>query len=102
MNPEDFIEDFAQALINASKEINTTEIKFPGLIVQDDMEAREKLAEFIAQHPLDYKVCCGCDAVVREKVAICPQCFAYRFEDDPRTVVAHAFMIAKTPPKSVL
>lgn len=79
----------------------TTEIKFPKPIAQNDMEARQQLAEFIAKNPQNYKICCGCDAVVKEHVGVCPQCLAYRFEDDPRTVVAHAFHLAKTMPTNI-
>jgi len=67
--------------------------------VQGDKATRQQIAELIAKTPHKYKVCCGCEAVIRERAPICPQCFAYRFEDDPKTVVAHALYLAKTEPK---
>jgi len=68
--------------------------------VRGDKATRQQIAELIAKKPQDYKVCCGCEAVIRERAPICPQCFAYRFEDDPETVVAHALYLAKTEPKN--
>lgn len=70
--------------------------------VQGDPATRQQIADLIAKKPHAYKVCCGCEAVVRERAAVCPQCLAYRFEDDPRTVVAHAMQLAKRTPQEWL
>ena len=33
-----------------------------------------------------YKVCEGCDCLVYEEIAICPNCYAYRFDDSKERV----------------
>jgi hypothetical protein len=71
---------------------------FTDELQQDDTKTRQQIAELIAKKPQAYKICCGCDAIVRERVTLCPQCLHYRFEDDPRTVVAHALYLAKREP----
>jgi hypothetical protein len=67
----------------------------------NSIEARQQIADRITCRPRDYKVCCGCESVVRERVATCPRCNAYRFEDDPRTVVAHALELANREPTEI-
>jgi len=60
-----------------------------------------KAAKIIAQ-PSDYKVCEGCESIVRLHVVTCPNCHGYRFEDDPDAVVLQAKLLASRAQQSVV
>ena len=47
----------------------------------------------IADEPRNFKVCCGCEAILTIKVALCPACHAYRFEEGEEVVMHHAAMM---------
>jgi len=53
----------------------------------------ERAAKIISQ-PGDFKVCEGCDSIVAKRVALCPNCNGYRFDDHPERVVEQAKMLA--------
>ena len=36
--------------------------------------------------PNNHKICYGCQSIIRKDVGVCPQCHAYRFEDEPGKV----------------
>ena len=69
---------------------------------ESDLQKRARKAEEIIANPGEYKVCEGCDSIVRSRVASCPNCYGYRFEEDPSAVVAQAKLLASRPQKSVL
>jgi len=63
---------------------------------------RAKRARRIARNPAQYKVCCGCDSIVAAKANLCPNCHAYRFEEDDHRVVAQAKALAQREQQTVL
>jgi len=65
---------------------------------QTDRAAR---AAKIAADPHGYKVCEGCDSIVTERVATCPNCFGYRFDENADAVVAQAMLLASREQRSV-
>jgi hypothetical protein len=56
-------------------------------------ERSEKAAKIIAE-PGQFKVCEGCDSIVTRRVALCPNCNSYRFDESPEAVVAQAKALA--------
>lgn len=62
---------------------------------------RAKKAEVIIASPAEYKVCEGCESIVREQTVTCPSCHGYRFEDAPQAVVAQARLLASREQRSV-
>ena len=56
-------------------------------------ERSEKAAKIIAQ-PGNFKVCESCDSIVARRVALCPNCNGYRFDDEPDRVIAQARALA--------
>lgn len=56
-------------------------------------ERSEKAAKIIAQ-PGNFKVCESCDSIVAARVALCPNCNGYRFNDDADAVIAQARALA--------
>jgi len=56
-------------------------------------ERLEKAAKIIEQ-PEQYKICEGCDSIVAMRVALCPNCNGYRFDEAPESVVAQAKLLA--------
>ena len=63
---------------------------------------RARQAAKIAGHPERYKVCEGCDSIVAVKVATCPNCYGYRFNDDRQDVVAQAHLLGSREQTSVV
>ena len=55
---------------------------------------RARRAEKILAKPNEYKICEGCDSIVTSRVATCPNCYGYRFNDDPQAVIAQATLLA--------
>ena len=62
---------------------------------------RARKAEKIIAKPRDFKVCEGCDSIVTARVATCPNCHGYRFNDDPQAVIEQATLLASRPQTSV-
>lgn len=62
---------------------------------------RAARAARIAAQPDGYKVCEGCDSIVTGRVATCPNCFGYRFDETPATVVAHAMLLGSREQRTV-
>jgi hypothetical protein len=62
---------------------------------------RAKKAEKIIARPQGYKVCEGCDSIVTMRVATCPNCSGYRFDESPDAVVAQAKILASRAQTSV-
>jgi len=66
------------------------------------IDRRAKQAAKIIENPQNYKVCVGCDSIVGIKVALCPNCHAYRFSADDKTVVSQAKVLGSREKHSVL
>jgi len=62
---------------------------------------RAKKAEKIIARPHGYKVCEGCDSIVTERVATCPNCNGYRFDESPEAVISQAKILASREQTSV-
>ncbi len=62
---------------------------------------RAARAEKIIAVPENFKVCEGCDSIVTMRVASCPNCHGYRFDESPERVVEQARMLASRPQQSV-
>ena len=55
----------------------------------------------IVLSPQDYKVCEGCDSIVKQTTVICPNCHGYRYNDDIDVVISQAKHLSVTEQKSV-
>jgi uncharacterized paraquat-inducible protein A len=62
---------------------------------------RAERARKISASPEHFKVCEGCDSIVVARVATCPNCHGYRFDESPERVVAQAAALAARPQQSV-
>jgi uncharacterized protein YlaI len=58
-------------------------------------------AREIANNPVAYKVCEGCDSIVPAEVVICPNCHGYRFDADTSRVVDQAVELGTREQRSV-
>ncbi len=56
-------------------------------------ERSQKAARIIA-NPGNFKVCESCDSIVTRRVALCPNCNGYRFDESPETVAMQARALA--------
>jgi hypothetical protein len=65
------------------------------------LQDRAKKASEIIATPHQYKVCEGCDSIVAERVATCPNCFGYRFDENPVSVIAQAKLLGSREQKTV-
>ncbi len=63
---------------------------------------RAAKAAKIAAEPHLYKVCESCDSIVTARVSTCPSCHGYRFDDDPKLVIAQAKILGAREKTSVL
>ena len=68
-----------------------------------DAAQQDRLAKAreIANNPVAYKVCEGCDSIVTAEVVICPNCHGYRFDGDPGRVVDQAVELGTREQRSV-
>ncbi len=68
-----------------------------------DATQKDRLAKAreIANNPVAYKVCEGCDSIVTAEVVICPNCHGYRFDGDPGRVVDQAVELGTREQRSV-
>lgn len=62
---------------------------------------RAARAEKIIASPENFKICEGCDSIVTARVATCPNCHGYRFDESPERVVEQARELASRPQQSV-
>lgn len=63
---------------------------------------RARKAEKIIANPTQFKVCEGCESIVAVRVATCPNCHGYRFDDNPEAVVAQARLLGSRAQTSVI
>jgi hypothetical protein len=64
-------------------------------------ERARKAAKIIAE-PALFKVCESCESIVAARVAVCPNCFGYRFDEQAAVVVAQARLLGSREQKSVV
>lgn len=62
-----------------------------------DMAERREKAEKIAAHPDEFKVCEGCESIVVQKAAFCPNCNSYRFDESTERVIEQAKVLGSRP-----
>lgn len=67
----------------------------------DHLADRAARAQKIVDAPEHYKICEGCESIVAARVATCPNCHGYRFDDDPLRVVDQAMVLASRAQQSV-
>lgn len=62
---------------------------------------RREIATTIANDPTSYKLCAVCGAIIAKDAASCPDCYAYRFDEDPAHVEDAALDLATKPRMAV-
>ena len=53
-------------------------------------QQRLQRADKIICNPGSYKICHGCESILTAEVPTCPNCHAYRFEEEQNLVIAQA------------
>lgn len=72
-----------------------------------NLDVRRKQANNIISDPQKYKICLGCESIIRRTtsqgsyVGICPMCHSYRFEENPLKIRKHAEKLGKSEKQSV-
>jgi hypothetical protein len=59
--------------------------------------ARLEAAAYISSHITDFKLCEGCDSILRIETIFCGICNHYRFNYDPVEIVKMAEILASRP-----
>ncbi|MGL5016736.1 MAG: hypothetical protein ACRDBP_01265 [Luteolibacter sp.] len=62
---------------------------------------RAAAAAKIVANPSGYKVCEGCDSIVGNAAALCPNCHSYRFDSAPDRVILQARILGSREQTSV-
>ncbi len=62
---------------------------------------RKDLAQEIAEKPHQYKICEVCGAIVPRNEEICPECYAYRFNEDDQAISDHVLDLVSKPQQAV-
>ncbi|VVM08075.1 hypothetical protein MAMC_01966 [Methylacidimicrobium cyclopophantes] len=70
-------------------------------VTESELEERAKRAMEILKAPAEYKVCEGCESIVRKKAVFCPNCHGYRFDSEPARVVEQARILGGRPANSI-
>ncbi|QSR85887.1 hypothetical protein MacB4_10775 [Methylacidimicrobium sp. B4] len=70
-------------------------------VTESELEERAKRATEILKAPTEYKVCEGCESIVRRKAVFCPNCHGYRFDGDPARVIEQARVLGARPANSI-
>ncbi len=72
------------------------------LLYTDGMKKERKdIAKEILDHPQNFKICEVCGAVIPKSEDICPECYAYRFNEDEKEVCDRVIDLAGKPQKAV-
>ncbi len=61
----------------------------------------QKAAKIIAD-PSKFKICEGCDSIVTLRVATCPNCNGYRFDENSTAVIEQARLLGSREQTSVI
>jgi len=64
-------------------------------------EERISAAIKIIMEPWYYKVCEGCDSILRQSAIICPSCKSYRFDETELSILKMASDIGLSEQKTV-
>jgi len=67
----------------------------------ESLSARAERAAQIVKQPELYKVCEGCESIVVQEAATCPNYHGYRFDSEPERVRSQAEILGKRLPTSV-
>jgi len=70
--------------------------------MSQSLSDRAAKAAKIANNPDAYKICEGCDSIVASRVATCPNCHAYRFDEDHEAIKRHALILGTREQASVV
>jgi hypothetical protein len=62
---------------------------------------RAATAAKIAANPSGYKVCEGCDSIIGNGAALCPNCHSYRFDASAERVIHQAKLLGSREQTSV-
>ena len=62
---------------------------------------RKEMATTISNDPSAYKLCMVCGSIVDKTAATCPDCFAYRFDENAAAVANAALDLAVKPQTAV-
>ena len=62
---------------------------------------RKEMAVTITNDPTSYKLCTVCGAIVDKSADTCPDCYAYRFDENPQAVSDAALDLAVKPRRAV-
>lgn len=62
---------------------------------------RKEMAKTISSDPGSYKICLVCGSIVDKTAETCPDCYAYRFDEDA-THVANAALDLATKPQTAV
>jgi len=68
---------------------------------KNHLAERAARAEKIIAAPQEYKICEGCDSIVKLRAPACPNCHGYRFDESAEAVVEHAKLLASRPQRTV-
>ncbi len=66
------------------------------------LRERAQKAALIVANPQAFKICEGCDSIVKKHVATCPNCHGYRFECDPAVIAEQATVLGSREQRSVV
>ena len=69
--------------------------------MDEPTEERLTQALLILLKPEEYKICEGCESIVTQKTSMCPNCHAYRFNDNVEDVIEHTREISVRERRSV-
>lgn len=61
----------------------------------------KEIATTVAQDPTTYKLCMVCGALVDRHADSCPDCMAYRFDEDVEHVMNRAIDLGSRPQQAV-
>jgi len=64
-------------------------------------QERKEMAQAIISDPKSYKVCKICGSISDKEAPICPDCYAYRFNSNPKHVTEKAIDLAAFPQQAV-
>jgi predicted Zn-ribbon and HTH transcriptional regulator len=68
----------------------------------EKIDERARQADKIVKNPAQYKICEGCDSIVLQKAATCPNCASYRFEESIELIVKQARILGMRQRSTVL
>lgn len=67
-------------------------------ILSDMKQDRKELVNTIVNDAQSYKVCTVCGNIADREATVCPDCHAYRFNDDAKAVADQALNLVAEPP----